>query len=544
MKNKNKCFPALNCPAISIAVIISFLILNTASGLNANPYRFQKWQVAELEFKADIKSGNPFGLRFGAVFTSNAGKKMDIPGYYNGGNSWVIRFCPPEEGTWFYETYSTEKKLTGQKGAIDVIPNENKNEHGAIVISKNNRQKFEYEDGTPYFLMAFELDWLFAIDAENDADIPKTREMISHLSKNGFNQVVMNVYAYDAGWGNHKEVKPEHNFAKPIVFPFGGTNDKPDFSTLNLDFFKHLDRVIAHLQREGIVAHLMIYVWNKKVNWPGPESEADNNYFDYVVKRYQAFPNLIWDISKEALDYGHDDMGYITRRIDRLRKLDGHNRLLSVHDYRYCENFPGKVDFISIQSWVPDIYNKMKTIGSTYQLQPVFNIEHGGYEKTMHSHFDVGYTNPVVCLERNYQCAFAGVYSTYYWQNTSWFEVVYNPDSLPEEKQPGFAWYKYLKQLFTDYNFNDLSIYHSGANAFGLSDHKKNYLFYLPRDLNALTGQIPGLMGQTVAVKWFDPLTGTYHNGGEKQLKSSWVSIKKTEGITSPFCIAILEVIK
>lgn len=60
--------------------------------------------------------------------------------------------------------------------------------------------------------------------------------------------------------------------------------------------------------------------------------------FDYLVKRYQAFPNLIWDISKEALAYGMDDMDYIVERIDRLRKLDGHKRLVTVHDYNFYRN--------------------------------------------------------------------------------------------------------------------------------------------------------------------------------------------------------------
>jgi len=40
-------------------------------------------------------------------------------------------------------------------------------------------------------------------------------------------------------------------------------------------------------------------------------SAEDNRYFDYVIKRYQAFPNIIWDVSKEALDYGRCDIPYI-----------------------------------------------------------------------------------------------------------------------------------------------------------------------------------------------------------------------------------------
>ena len=179
---------------------------------------------------------------------------------------------------------------------------------------------------------------MFDPDAENKNGIPGTKEIINEVTKNGFNQVVLNVYACDALWGDHSSPNPEHNFAEPQVFPFGGSNENPDYSKLNIDFFKHLDRVISHLNEMEVISHLMIYVWNKKVNCPEPESEADNLYFDFVVKRYQAFPNLIGGISKEALSCGRVNVDYVSRRINRLKKSDGHERLLSVQDYACCKS--------------------------------------------------------------------------------------------------------------------------------------------------------------------------------------------------------------
>ena len=75
-----------------------------------------------------------------------------------------------------------------------------------------------------------------------------------------------------------------------------------------MNFFKHLDRTVEALNERNIISHLMIYVWNKNVRWPAAGSEADNLYFDYVVKRYQAFSNIVWDISKEAILYGNVDV--------------------------------------------------------------------------------------------------------------------------------------------------------------------------------------------------------------------------------------------
>ncbi|MEM0925396.1 MAG: DUF5060 domain-containing protein, partial [Planctomycetota bacterium] len=440
----------------------------------------ERWEVVERSFKVTAEVKRPFEVEFGAVFRHNDGDQMRVPGFFNGGQSWMLRFCPEKLGTWTYTTTSSLPELAGKSGEFQVIENRSDEQHGPITISSSDPERFEYADGTPYFLMAFELDWLFALDAENDDDIPRTREIVSSVADHGFNQIVMNVYAYDAPWGEKGKILPEHNFAKPVVYPFGGTNENPDFSTLHVPYFQRLDRVIQLLNEHQIAAHLMIYVWNKEVNWPEPQSEADNRYFDYVVRRYQAYPNLVWDISKEALDYGRDDMDYITRRIERLRRLDAHDRLLTVHDYKYCSAHPDKVDFISIQEWQPYLRSRMMEVAEQHRGKPVFNIEHGGYEKTTYSIFDGAYTDPETCLDRTYQCLFAGTYSTYYWQNSSWYNVIIDPFKLPEESQPHFRYYKYLMAFFSEFDFNTLRPSQQTFSPPLLSNGSDTYLFYLP----------------------------------------------------------------
>ncbi len=538
--------------------LLTIMITSSYAAVNEQ-YTCEKWQVLDMTFTLKGHIDHPLDVTFGAtIIHENTNDSRDVPhstslrkinGFYNGDDTWVIRFTPPAEGKWTYTTWSSVPKLSGLTGTVSVSPNTNPEEHGAVVVSKENPQKFTLEDGTPYFLMAYEMDWLFAPDAKQDmedpdsAELPKTRKIISAIAENHFNQVVMNVYAFDADWGERDKIAPEYNFARPEVFPFGGTNQTPDYSTLNIDFFKHLDHILAYLNEKHIVAHLMIYVWNKHVNWPEPESAADNLYFDYVVNRYQAFPNLIWDISKEALSYNHNDMGYITRRIDRLRSLDAYHRLVTVHDYAYCSAFPGKVDFISVQDWQPGIYSGMRKIVEKHPGLPVLNIEHGGYEKTMHSIFDGAYTDPVICLDRNYKCIFAGTYSTYYWQNSSWYELVWDPFSLDKKTQPHFDFYRHLAGLFTRYDYNTLVPDKQFSAGYCLTDHKSTYLFYLPEGMISLQGNFPELKGKNVSVTWFDPLTGIYFDDPDiKTNTGEWLGIHRNENITGPMAVVILKV--
>ncbi|MEL6105592.1 MAG: DUF5060 domain-containing protein [Planctomycetota bacterium] len=501
----------------------------------------QRWEVYEagLEAKRDVK--NPFDEEFGAVFRHADGDRISVPGCFDGGRRWLLRFCPEKLGRWSYVTYSSVGELSGRVGQVNVVENNRDWQHGPITISSKDPRRFAYSDGSPYFLMAFELDWLFALDGENEDDIPRSRELVSAVADHGFNQIVMNIFAYDAPWGEKKKIRPEHDFARPRVYPFGGTNEEPDFSTLDVKYFQRLDRVIRLLDEKQIVAHVMIYVWNKDVNWPQPESAADNRYFDYVVRRYQAFPNLVWDISKEALDYGRDDMGYITRRIDRLRRLDGHDRLLTVHDYKYCDAFPGSVDFISIQEWQPYLYHRMVEVGKSHSRKPVFNIEHGGYEKTTYSIFDGAYTDPVTCLDRTYQCLFAGTYSTYYWQNTSWYNVITAPFELPPSEQPHFRYYKHLTNLFHEFDFTELRPSQETFSPPMLSNGKDTYLFYLPEHRTGISGRLPELLGRTMRIRWFDPLTGEYVADSKHYFKDdTWLWMKRPQKISGPAAIAVL----
>jgi hypothetical protein len=504
---------------------------------------------ADLIFKLKSKPAeSPFDVSFGAVFTSPEKKTLTVPGFYNDHQEYVIRFSAREKGEWSYQTFSSIPQLSGLKGSISVTGNSNPEVHGAVAIHPDSPRKFVYEDGKPYFALAFELDWLFALDYGNNDGIPKTTKIIDAVKENGFNQVVMNVYAYDVNWKVSTDVPQEYSYKKPAYSVFKGDNQNPDFSMLNIGFFKHFDRVVNHLYEKGIVAHVMIYVWNKNVNWPPMYSADDNRFFDYVIKRYQGYSNIIWDVSKEALDYGRCDIPYINERIERIRKMDAYNRLITVHDYEYCSREADRVDFISIQNWRSDLYSLTLEAYLKHADKPVMNIEHGGYEEGPYLSFEGNYVNAETCLIRNYECVFAGVYSTYYWQNTSWNIVVYDPlDSKHSLKKPRFDYYKHLQELFTRYDFNTLSPAkpklttnsrigndNLASSSYPLTDGKGLYMYLVPAANHQINVVLPEPAGGQMIATWFNPFTGEYKEAGNSKY-SMWAAYqspwKNTYGI-------------
>ncbi|WP_442512221.1 DUF4038 domain-containing protein [Novipirellula sp. SH528] len=499
----------------------------------------QQWEVSEIRLAASELPAQPVDVDVSAKFENTAGQNLEVPGFYDGGTDYVIRFTPPTPGTWNYVTKSSLPAIDGKQGTLSVADAADGRKGGVVIDPKHSR-RFRYENGDIYYPIAFECDWLFALDAENADDIPDTRKFVDTLAQQGFNQVVMNVFAYDVNWAKDKELDPKHEYGSPKVFPFAGSNTEPDHSKLNIEYFQRLDRVIDYLDQKGIAAHLMIYVWNKEVNWPEANFEADNRYFDYVVRRYQAYPNLVWDISKEALGYGHNDVNYISQRIERLRNLDAYKRLVTVHDYGYCKRFPEKLDFVSVQLWSSELYSVMRNVCDDFPMQPILNIEHGGYERGPYVVFTGDYTSPEVCLERAYQCVFAGTFPTHYWQGAAWNVIFPDIDAMDAESRPRLDYYRHMRTLIEKYNIGQLKAGDKkSSSGFCLHNNKDLFIYYVPKENEHIGVRLPkDRQGQTMTATWFDPFSGTFGNPIKKAI-TQWPSFPKPAG--DDFAILIVQ---
>ena len=498
--------------------------------------KIEQWEVADVQYKIRKKIEKPFEVEAYANVTSSAGEQR-IPLFYNGDNTWVLRYSSADIGTKKYVIESDIAELNNKKGGFIVLENTKKKRHGAIVLNKENPRHFYYEDGSHYFNLAFECDFLFALDYGN-GNVDKTEHLLDLIAENGFNQIVMNVYAYDVdtNWVQDPLLSKNthHNFGRrDDIFPYLGSNFNPDYSGLNMDFFKHFDKVISAMHDREIVSHLMIYVWNKMVSWPENGSKEDKMYYDYVVKRYQAFPNMVWDVSKEAvnfiaLDRNKNMSEHIRECAIRTRDIDSYNRLVSVHDYGFCYKNKDVVDFISTQDWTFGIFESTFRAYNAFPDRPVFNIEHGGYEEAPYNVFPGGYTNAEACLRRNYLCLFGGAYTTYYWQGAAWTAIIYNPFEQPEGYyKPHFEYFKYMREFFKTYRFDKFTPMKKYASrSYNLVNYEDGQMLrYIPSEVHStdIQAQLDAEFDYSNATKqWFNTITGEYTPEEKMEFKNKW----------------------
>jgi hypothetical protein len=246
----------------------------------------------------------------------------------------------------------------------------------------------------------------------------------------------VNVYAHDTSWS--AERKHAWDWGPAELFVWEGTNEKPDHSRLNVQFFRLYDGMMEALREKGIVAHIMLKVYNKRVNWPDRGSAAEKRYFKYVVARYQAFSNVVWDYSKES--YNEKDNQLQAHLLEFVRSQDAYRRLTTAHDddlYEWDPAFQHTLDFRTDQQHAD--FAAAIAMDRAMRKRPVVNSEFG-YERGV----DQFPTYRVVHdweeqLRRAYWVYLAGGYGVYYYHNTAW-DVF-----KPEPEAPGMARFQLLK---------------------------------------------------------------------------------------------------
>lgn len=440
-----------------------------------------QYHVYDLRFTARVAK-NPYDVDLRAVWTAPDGSTLTIPGFYDGDDTWVIRFSPMQLGEWSYETRSDISSLDSRRGrGIFCVPNANPHIHGPLRVDREHPHHFVYADGTRYFPLGDECDWLFALDMAD------ARRYLDRLAAYGFNQVLMQVYAHHASWSEGLPFR-----VVPQLFPWEGSNEHPHHSRLNPPFWQHLDEIIAYMQQRGIVAHLMIEVHNKHVNWPARTLENDNPFWRHVIARYQAFGNVIWDLCKEI--WRVDDAEYWESRVELLRRLDAYHHLITAHD-----GVLERGDFLADQHH--EAFHAHILQERARRAWPVMNVEYGYEPGPIPTYPMITLPDEMRC--RTWEIVAAGGYPVFYYGNTAWDVVDLAP--LPE----GYPMFHIVQQVMARLPYWEMEPYDSLVdNGYCLAKLGEAYLVYLPHGgrVRLMAGELRGA-GRPHAF-WVNPRTG------------------------------------
>jgi hypothetical protein len=483
----------------------------------------EQWHPTDLSFTSTTTYANPFqNVSISAKFTGPGGITLTVPGFYAGSQTWKVRFSPTAVGSWSYTTTSSDSQMNGKTGTITCVANGNTAVHGTLKVDSNHKHYFVYEDGTPYFLMSFEADWLGLMDF-GDTNVTKAKSLVDIYRSHGFNGVLMNIYGYDTTWDSGHT--SSFDFGPPAQYPWLGSNSSPDQSQMNTAFFDNLDRVIDYLFQNGITAHLFFKVNNKGVTWPTEGSADEKLYFTYVTARYQAYPNMIWDFEKEAKNESGGNT-YVNNSLVTIKNSDAYHRLTTVHDdMSYYSAFPNTCDFQTIQRDGLGTYSSLITDRNTKNW-PVFE---GEYDYQIGN--DGGHTYSVVqsqalTLTDTLECFMAGCAANYYYTYHSWDVVRYS------ETPNGLSAYQNAVNFFKGTVWSSLAPNDGLINSAGVGRHclaapGSEYVVYLSGSGSATVTIAGAPSGNSLAATWVDIATGATQTlantgNGSKTFTNPW----------------------
>ena len=290
------------------------------------------WQKQEINLTASRAYANPYTDATVWVDLTGPAFHKRIYGFWDGGQTFKIRFVATEPGAWSWQSGSSpaDSGLSGKSGSFDVIPwaeqekQENPLRRG-FVRSTSNHHALELADGTPFFILG-DTWWATGTNCFRwyDDDQPRPlgpeagfKDYVRFRKAQGFNLV--GIIAAFPNWAN--DGKParivmdnpektvirsawlefEANSAKnmdneggrPFLYPgkVPGYEDVfADVDRVNPKYFDFLDRKIDYLNEQGFVPFIEVsrrdssQAWKRYYQWP----DSYARFVEYIFARYQA----------------------------------------------------------------------------------------------------------------------------------------------------------------------------------------------------------------------------------------------------------------
>lgn len=490
---------------IVAAEVLVGIFLWSVAPLIAADITVPRWQPHDFAFVSRAPQKNPFAVEFSAEATGPAGLKLNIPGFFDGDGTWKLRIAPTSQGQWSLLTHSNAADLDNQHASFVCVPNPSAAIHGGLRVDPQHPHQFIWEDGARYLPMGYECDWLWALDS-NDPSLKTTNTFLDKLKDYGFNFIIVNAYAHDTTW--RKGITAADDYGPPPYYAWAGSNDQPDHSQFNLTYWQHYDRMIDAMNQRGIVAHILMKVYNKAVNWPINGSPEDEQYFRWLIARYSAYPNVTWDLAKEAQK--EKNLEYKMDRLRFIRETDPYRRLLTVHDDMATYDrgaYDELLDYRADQQ-----HTKWSQIMAAHLKQhawPVINTEFG-YEHGPGGLADKTYSvaqSPEEVCRRAWEVYMSGGFGVYYYTYTAW-------DVLrPRDTPPGYAYFKHLREFFDGVGYWKMQPAEGLSSAgFCLADPGHEYAVFL-NAAATFTLKLEGL-ARPLKAQWYQPFTGQREDAG------------------------------
>src|SRR5712692_9810065 len=339
------------------------------------------YEPCDIEFELSEQEAaqhpNPYlSVELRAEFRAPKGNTYRLPGFWDGGRKFKIRFAPLLEGRWDFRVSSNIERFSGKMGSFTATPPSTSG-----FVSPFNVHHFRYsEPNTGHYWMG-DTCYRFAT-----IPIETFRRLIDIRSTQKFNHLRGFVLGDEA------------NAAK--VFP------TPD--QITPEHFQNVDERILYMNRKGITCDLILAGGVSELEKLLPNWKQRERYLRYLAARYAAM-NVTWQ-ALPNLEENPNGPSLLKEIGEQLKQTDvyHHARLTGTIQTSGSLTGSGWIDAVTHRSSEPNLF------AIEYQLYPMafvnldFGAEDSGAGKSGGDAVDTA-----TFRKRMWQAAIAGEHVTF-----------------------------------------------------------------------------------------------------------------------------------
>ena len=317
------------------------------AGPDAPTADHDRYEPIEIELTAESTPSNPYtGVELAAQVTPPSGSgeaPYTVPGFWDGGDTFRVRFAPRNAGTYSLTTASTpaDPGLDGKTFSFTVgSAYSSWAPHGFVNVDPATKYYFATDDGTP-FLWVGDTNWINLYERAWDQPLfsdAMWQKLADARKDFGFSVLQSVVYNDSEHWEDGE-------------YPFGGTQGD-DHDVLNPVSWQRVDARVQYSVKKGLFVYLMTSSNGKHFQWPVEQRER---LYRNIVARYAAY-NVGFGGGEEVDRNGFGTDAKYQHMIDALHALDPYRRMVGLHAADTgVKLVPDAVDFLLIQYYTSQI---------------------------------------------------------------------------------------------------------------------------------------------------------------------------------------------
>jgi hypothetical protein len=321
--------------------------------------RVGKW--GQFETSLSYKSSDPFRETLRATFQSPSGESTEVYGFYDGDNTWHIRFMPDEVGLWQYEA-SFDGSNISHSSSFECLDSDIP---GLISAYEENPIWFGYQEGEAELIRSFHIGDRFFANQSNSV----TGEVWNDSMRTNFLDWVQsqgyNMLSIASFYLNRDEEKRGQGWNTPDLW-------NSEMQQPNPAEYRRAEAILDDLQKRKILIYPFAGLFGRGSDFP-QDTTQQKQYVRYTLARFGAYWNHLFMLGgpePRLPKRPYLTMEEIDWLAQQIEANDPYRHLLSVH------NRTGDDEFIDYEWQDYGILQGPKTLDRTVLYRGLTDSHH------------------------------------------------------------------------------------------------------------------------------------------------------------------------